>query len=258
MRTCYLPCFTVVVVLAATLLNAEDPKEWRTLPLTAGDKAHPDWVQLGYGKMSVDNGSLRTDCDARGLGMLLYTKEKFGNCQLRIVYRAEHEKSNSGVFIRIGDGAVKAAKDTVLPAERTNTGDLTPEGLKRMQDASEKELGPWYAVHRGYEVQINDGADERHRTGAIYSLAKAAPAPKKAEGEWRTMLITLKGTKVLVDVDGERVSEFDSATTEVTKDRQWYEPKREHVRPEKGYIGLQTHDPGDVVWFKDVSVRPWK
>jgi hypothetical protein len=27
-------------------------------------------------------------------------------------------------------------------------------------------------------------------------------------------------------------------------------------RPEVGYIGLQTHDPGDVVYFKDVSVRP--
>jgi hypothetical protein len=23
-----------------------------------------------------------------------------------------------------------------------------------------------------------------------------------------------------------------------------------------GYIGLQNHDPGDVVWFRDISVRP--
>jgi len=23
-----------------------------------------------------------------------------------------------------------------------------------------------------------------------------------------------------------------------------------------GYIGLQTHDPGDTVFFKEVSVRP--
>ena len=29
-----------------------------------------------------------------------------------------------------------------------------------------------------------------------------------------------------------------------------------HPRPATGYIGLQNHDPGDVVWFKEISVRP--
>jgi hypothetical protein len=23
-----------------------------------------------------------------------------------------------------------------------------------------------------------------------------------------------------------------------------------------GYIGLQNHDPGDIVWFREISVRP--
>ncbi len=32
--------------------------------------------------------------------------------------------------------------------------------------------------------------------------------------------------------------------------------KREPKRPLKGYIGLQNHDPGDVVWFKEINVRP--
>ena len=27
-------------------------------------------------------------------------------------------------------------------------------------------------------------------------------------------------------------------------------------RPTVGYIGLQTHDPGDIVFFREVSVRP--
>ena len=30
----------------------------------------------------------------------------------------------------------------------------------------------------------------------------------------------------------------------------------EAKRPLAGYIGLQNHDPGDVVFFKEVSVRP--
>jgi hypothetical protein len=36
----------------------------------------------------------------------------------------------------------------------------------------------------------------------------------------------------------------------------WYEPRREPKRPQTGYIGLQTHDPADIVWFKEISVRP--
>jgi hypothetical protein len=252
--------FCLFAVLLATFLpaRADLPAEWRTIPLIEGDKVAPDWVQVGYGRMVVDNGSIRTECDARGLGLLLYTKEKLGNCQLRIVYRAENDKSNSGVFIRIGDGALKAVKHEVPPAERTAEGKLTDEGAKKLQEASARELGPWYAVHNGFEVQICDGADERHRTGAVYSLSRAAPAPRKADGEWRTMRITLDGTKVTVEVDGERVSEFDSARIEPAKDRQWYEPRRDRQRPESGYFGLQTHDPGDVVWFKEVSVRSLK
>jgi hypothetical protein len=69
------------------------------------------------------------------------------------------------------------------------------------------------------------------------------------------MLITLEGNRILVDVDGQRITTFDPAGN-VPADREWYQPKREPPRPASGYVGLQTHDPGDVVWFKEVSVRP--
>ena len=32
--------------------------------------------------------------------------------------------------------------------------------------------------------------------------------------------------------------------------------RRDAKRPQSGYVGLQAHDPGDVVRFKEVSVRP--
>ena len=70
------------------------------------------------------------------------------------------------------------------------------------------------------------------------------------------MIITMVGTRVTVDVDGVRATSFDSAASNLPERKQWHEPKRENKRPEVGYIGLQTHDPGDVVWFKEVSVRP--
>ena len=46
------------------------------------------------------------------------------------------------------------------------------------EDSSEQQVGAWYAVHHGFEVQIQDSGDERHRTGSIYSLAQADLWPK--------------------------------------------------------------------------------
>ena len=66
------------------------------------------------------------------------------------------------------------------------------------------------------------------------------------------------GEKITVDVDGERVTNFDPASKDIPTERQWYEPRREPKRPTTGYIGLQTHDPGDTVWFQEISVRPLK
>jgi hypothetical protein len=236
---------------------------WRTLALVEGGKVAPTWRFTGYGAMTVDNdvsggaAALRTDCDARGLGLLVYAREKFGDCQIRVVYRLKDPRSNSGVYVRIADGILDKAGEQPPPATRDANGKLTDAGAKAMQEASEKELGPWYAVHHGYEVQIADGADAFHRTGAVYSLTKAEAAPPLADpAGWRTMLITLQGERVSVDVDGQRVSTFDAAAGNVPQRKVWHEPKREPKRPTKGYIGLQTHDPGDVVWFKEVSVRP--
>ena len=125
-----------------------------------------------------------------------------------------------------------------------------------MKQASEAEAGAWYAVHHGYEVQIADAGDELHRTGAVYSFTRAAPAPEKPRDQWREMVITLDGEAMRVDVDGTRVSEFDARAKDLPPRNAWHEPRREHRRPTTGYVGLQTHDPGDVVYFKEVSVRP--
>jgi hypothetical protein len=230
---------------------------WRALPLIKDGKVDPAWVQVGYGGFAVEDGSLRTEGDEKGLGLLLYRKEKFGDCQVRVVYRPKDAKSNSGVYVRIGEGILERVNDKHAPARRDARGQLTKESLRIFQEASDKVRGPWYAVHHGYEVQICDGAaGKRSRTGAVYSLAEAAALPAKAPTEWRTMIITLKGNLVLVDIDGKRVTTFDPAGKDVPATREWYEPRREPKRPTTGYLGLQNHDPGDVVYFKEVSVRP--
>src|SRR5918999_4780255 len=170
-------------------------RSWRSLPLIQGGKVAPAWFHTGYGTFTVDDGALRTDCDERGLGLLVYGKEKFGDCQVRVVYRSKDPRSNAGVYIRIDDGILQQAGKQPPPASREN-GKLTEQGLAAMKEASEKDLGPWYAVHHGYEVQIADAGDEFHRTGAIYSLTKAEAVPPTSPGQWREILITLKGNHV--------------------------------------------------------------
>jgi hypothetical protein len=238
------------------LVSVAIADDWRALPLIDDGKVSPEWQHVGFGKLVVDGDSVKTECDERGLGLAVWTKEKLGDCQIRVVFRTEHERSNAGVIIRLDDGVLDWVGKDSPAVTRDKEGNLSPEMVARMKDASEKELGAWYAVHHGYEVQICDTGDEIHRTGAVYSLAPSAEAPKSKPGEkWRTMIITLAGNMVSVELDGKPVTKFDPMSKDLPPRKEWYEPKREPKRPTSGYIGLQTHDPGDVVWFKEVSVR---
>ncbi|HEV3165446.1 MAG TPA: DUF1080 domain-containing protein [Isosphaeraceae bacterium] len=209
-------CAAVAATAPAQDASPNKVAGWRTL---FDGKRLDGWEHVGPGKMVIEDGVLRTE---GGMGLLWYTREKLGNCVIRIVYKTSSKFSNSGVFIRIAD----------------------------------KPKDEWYAVHHGYEVQIDDAADEFHCTGAIYSMSKATAQPSKT-GEWNTLEITLKGDHVTVTVNGVKVNDFDSKqpVPERTKD---YEPER-GPRPESGYIGLQNHDDAGrnaSVYFKEVSVKP--
>lgn len=192
---------------------------------------------------------------AQGLGLLVYQKERLGNCQIRVVFKAKAVKSNSGVYVRMDDGILKQVDQPGAKFDRDAANKISKESMELMKASADREEGPWYAVHHGYEVQIKDAGDPPHRTGAIYSLASSSASAKKA-GEWRTMIITLAGNRVFVDLDGQRCTSFDPASPDLPPRKQWFEPRREPKRPEAGYLGLQNHDPGDIVWFKEVSVRP--
>jgi hypothetical protein len=248
----------VVFTCALTSLHGAEAKPeapWRALPLIQGGMPDRSWVHVGWGGFVVDDGALRTECAAQGLGLLVYKKERLGNCQIRVVFKAKDAKSNAGVYVRLADGILDQAGKPGAAFDRDASGKISKESMAKMQESGERDEGPWYAVHHGYEVQIADGGDPFHCTGSIYSLAPSSAAPTKG-GEWRTMIITLDGEQILVDLDGQRVSSLDLASKGLPPRKQWHEPKREPKRPVVGYLGLQNHDPGDVVWFKEVSVRP--
>jgi Domain of Unknown Function (DUF1080) len=174
------------------------------------------WKQVGPGQFVVENGLLKT---SGGMGLLYWTGGKVGNSVIRVVYKNEKKESNAGVFIRIPEA----------PTE------------------------PWMPVNKGYEVQIDDAQDDYHVTGVLYSLTKAKARPGKP-GEWNTLEITLDGPRTRVTVNGELVTDYAEGEA-VPEKKADYEPDR-GPRPSEGYFGLQNHNDKDVVFFKEVTLRP--
>jgi len=200
----------LLTVLAASLLSAG---EWKQL-FNGHDL--DGWKMVGPGRFLVENGVMKTE---GGMGLLYYTREKFGNCTIRVVFKTASKNANSGVFIR-------------LP---------------------EPPPDPWYAVHNGYEVQIDAGGDDWHSTGAIYSMAKVITRNQKPMGQWNTMDIILDGQTTRAVLNGKKVMEFHGGDP-VPERKRWFEPVR-GPRPDSGYIGLQNHDARSLVYFRQVSVK---
>ena len=78
-------------------------------------------------------------------------------------------------------------------------------------------------------------------------------SPGLSDG-WNTLEITLEGDRTRVTVNGVLVTDYREGQAVPPKVKTW-EPDR-GPRPIRGYIGLQNHSDKDVVFFREVTVRP--
>ncbi|HUL34817.1 MAG TPA: DUF1080 domain-containing protein [Candidatus Eisenbacteria bacterium] len=208
------------IAAAALLLAASRPEpEWKAL---FNGKDLTGWKHVGPGEMTVKDGMIVTH---GGMGLLYWTGGKIGHCQLRVVYKMRDVNDNSGVFIRI----------PIEPREE------------------------WMPVNYGYEVQIDNhpeegGEDEYHVTGTLYSMTKPLAKPGKPGPEWNSLLITLDGPHTVVELNGVKVTDYREGDP-VPPKKLKFEPERGR-RPDEGYFGLQNHSDKDVVYFKEISMRP--
>ncbi len=180
------------------------------------------WKHVGPGNMTVEDGLIHTH---GGMGLLYWDTGKVGNCVIRVVYRMRDFNDNSGVFVRI----------PLEPREE------------------------WMPVHYGYEVQIDNhpetsNEDEYHVTGTLYSLTKPLAFPGKPGPEWNTLEITLDGPHTVVVLNGVKVTDYTEGQP-VPARKFDFEPQR-GPRPTLGYFGLQNHSDKDIVFFKEVAIRP--
>jgi len=215
----FLVCLFLLMTKTLTA-GVADSTQWRQL---FNGKDLTGWKQAGPGSHYVEDGFIKSK---GGMGLLYWTGEKFGNCVIRVVFRMRDENSNSGVFIRIPS---VPTEDNMMP------------------------------VNTGYEVQIDNKPelskeDDYHYTGMLYSLTKPLAKTGKPGPEWNTMEITLDGPRTIVYLNGVKVTDFKEG--DPVPDKKFpFEPNR-GPRPESGYMGIQNHSDADVVFFKEVSVKP--
>lgn len=218
---------SIVIVFVFLMFNVftinaqtkKDVSQWKQL---FNGKDLTGWKHVGGGSRYVEEGLLASK---GGMGLLYWDGGKFGNCVIRVVYKMQKFNSNAGVFIRV----------PIEPKEE------------------------WMPVYYGYEVQIDNhpetsNEDEYHISGTLYAFTKPLAKPGKPGPQWNTMEITLDGPRTIVYLNGEKVTDYTEGQP-VPERKFSFEPYP-GIRPNEGYIGLQNHGDEDIVYFKEVAVRP--
>ena len=219
--------YTTILVLAMLCIlytnsskaQLKDVSQWKQL---FNGKDLTGWKHVGGGSRFVEEGLLASK---GGMGLLYWEGGKLGNCVIRVVYKMQKFNSNAGVFIRV----------PIEPKEE------------------------WMPVYYGYEVQIDNhpetsNEDEYHISGTLYAFTKPLAKPGKPGPDWNTMEITLDGPRTIVYLNGEKVTDYTEG--QPTPERKFSFEPYPGIRPNEGYIGLQNHGDEDIVYFKEVAVRP--
>ena len=142
--------------------------------------------------------------------------ESFKEFELEVVARSE-PNSNGGIFIHTGYATMSAA----------------------------------LRLSKGYEIQLNSSEREKKKTGSLYAVVDLDRSPVD-ETKWFTTLIAVRGKRITVDIDGQRVVDY-------TEPENVQRPKERLGRvldPHGGAIALQAHDPGSTFYFRSIRIRP--
>jgi hypothetical protein len=182
-------------------------------PLFDG-KSLAGWTAIG-GKADnwqASNGLLVTRGEGGGW---LSTNETYTNFHLKLDYKLL-AGGNSGVFVR-----------------SPRTGD---------------------PAYTGIEIQILDDNDDRYRElkpfqycGSIYGVVAAKRGHTRPPGEWNTLEVEAKGSRLRTVLNGQTVVDADFADH--------LDAVKEHpgIARGDGYIGLQSHS--EPVEFRNVEIK---
>ena len=103
---------------------------------------------------------------------------------------------------------------------------------------------------QGHEAQVNNSFDaDPRRTGSLYLVKDVMETPF-ADDQWHDYDIKVEGQHVTLTVDGKTMVDYtEPVPPPVIDDR----PGR---KLSHGTIALQAHDPGSLVRFRNIRIKP--
>ena len=163
----------------------------------------------GYFDLDKETGVLNS---YGGMGLFWYSVSKYKDFVLELEYKCSEPKTNSGVFVRV----------------------------PKVPSSDEY-------IYHSFEVQINDDGEGIHKTAAVYDAEPPSHDALKPTGEWNHFRITFLGKRIQVELNGEKVVDWEA------------EPRGKVADfADEGYIGLQNHDWDTTVSFRNIYVKELK
>ncbi|MFZ9854505.1 MAG: 3-keto-disaccharide hydrolase [Limisphaerales bacterium] len=155
-----------------------------------------------------------------GKGGTIYTEKEYGDFVVRLEYKLP-PGGNNGLAIR-------------YPGK----GDTAYEGMCELQ-----------VLDDNYEKVTNSKIDPRQAHGSAYGMAAAARGFQRPPGEWNYEEVTVKGSKIRVELNG-----FVVLDTDLSQIKEYLanspHPGKERTR---GHFGFAGHN--DPVMFRNVRLR---
>jgi sugar phosphate isomerase/epimerase len=166
------------------------------------------WNHYGPGYFELDpkTGVLKSQ---GGMGLLWYSAKMYRDFVLELDFKCSRKDTNSGVFLRV-------------PAVPVNDD----------------------YIYHSFEIQIEDAGQGIHATGAAYDAEAPKLAASRPSGEWNHYRITYQGKRLIVELNGQLVMDWEAAPRGKVKDL-----------AAEGYIGLQNHDSLSPVYFRDIFIK---
>ena len=163
----------------------------------------------------------------------------------------------------IEDGAVVRTKPAGYLWSKQAFGDFVLE----LEFKAEGNSGVFFrtgnprdCVQTGFEMQVDRPSDKlsKHSVGALYDAL--APCKNAAVAGWNKVAITCRGSKVVIELNGEQIIEADlDQWNQAGKNPDGTPNKYRNALkdfPREGRIGLQEH--GAVVAYRNIRVKPLK
>lgn len=228
-----LACCAIIITAPASIIADEQDDEgfvsifdgktlngWNSIPASAASA----W--------EVKDGAIVGIGD-KGRGYLAYEDKELADLEIKLSYRFPGD-GNSGVDVRA------RVDKTGKRALQSYHADIGHVGIGK------QVLGAWdfhtpgrteHACHRGMRLVIDEN-DKPHVT----EIEGAVSLDDINKGGWNDMHIIAKGNNFKFFINGKPASEF---TEHLPKEK----------RLDKGMITLQLHDPGMIVYFKNIRIK---